>query len=80
MLGALVAGPLVLIGYLAAWVLVPVDQTLPAGQRPSSAPRALMYLVAAIVAIQIAFGLVTNLPIGWMLLTGIAVYWFFVKD
>ena len=79
-LGALVLGPLVLVAYLAAWMFVPVDETLPASQRPSSAPRTLLYIVGAIVAIQFAFGVVTNLPIGWMILTGIGVYWFFIRD
>lgn len=79
-LGALVSGPLVLIAYLAAWMFVPVDETLPASQRPSSAPRTLLYIVGAIIAIQFAFGVVTNLPIGWMIIAGIGVYWFFVKD
>jgi len=79
-LAAIISGPLVLVAYLAAWMLIPVDERLPANQRPTSAPRALIYVVGAIIAIQFVFGVLTSLPIGWMLLAGVAIYWFFIKD
>lgn len=77
---AFLLGPFVVLTYLAAWWLVPVDESLPTSQHPGSVPKMLVGIVAAIIAVQIAFGLITSLPLGWMIVAGVAVYWFFIKD
>lgn len=77
---AFVFGPFVLLTYLIAWTLVPVDDSLLISERPASAPKVLIGIVAAIIAIQFVFNLVTSLPFGWMVVGGAALYWFFIKD
>ena len=77
---ALFAGPAVLLAYLVGWLVMPVDEALPSHERPSSAPGALLVIVGAIIAIQITFGLITNLPFTWIVIAGIAGYWFFIRD
>lgn len=79
-IAGLVLGPVIVLAYLGAWMLIPVDESLPSSQRPSSVPRVLLGVVAAIIAIQVVFGLITSLPFTWLVLGGIAAYWLFIKD
>lgn len=77
---AFLLGPFVVLAYLVAWMLVPVDERLTESERPASVPKVLIGVVAAIIAIQIVFGVITSIPLGWAIVGGIALYWFFIKD
>ena len=79
-LAAVVLGPVMVLAYLGAWLLMPVDKSVPESERPSSVPMAILAVVAAIVAFQIVVGLVTNLPFTWIVLGGIAAYWLLIRD
>jgi len=74
------AGPLVVVAYLAAWLLMPVDTSYPVSEQPGPAPKAVLGVVAAVVAIQVLFGLITSLPFTWIAVAVIAAYWFFFRD
>lgn len=73
--GALFAGGAVVLGYIVAWLLVPVDDTLLESEKPASAPGMLLAVVAAVITIQILFGLLTSLPIGLIAIGAIATWW-----
>jgi phage shock protein PspC (stress-responsive transcriptional regulator) len=79
-LATVVLGPVMVLAYLGAWLLMPVDKSVPESERPSSVPMAILAVVAAIVAFQIVVGLVTNLPFAWIVLGGIAAYWLLIRD
>lgn len=73
------SGGAVVLGYLIAWWLIPVDDTLLESERPATAPRALLGVVGAIIALQVIFGLMSSTPIGWLAIGGLATWWFMRK-
>lgn len=77
--GALFLGPLVVLAYLVAWLAIPADHTLAPSERPPLVPKVLVWALVAIVGAQIAFGLITSLPIRWFAVGALATWWILRK-
>lgn len=74
--GAIFSGGAVVLGYIVAWMLIPIDDTLLESEKPASVPGTLLAVVAAIIGIQILFGLASSMPIGWIAIGALATWWF----
>lgn len=77
---AFFAGPIAVIAYLLAWMMIPVDESLPISDQPASVPRPLLYIVGAIVAIQVVSGVIGSMPMGWIAVAAVAAWWFFFRN
>lgn len=71
-------GGAIVLAYIVAWMLIPVDDMLLESEKPASVPGALLAIIAALIAIQIVFGLITNLPLGWMAVGALGL-WFYLR-
>jgi len=78
--GVLFSGGALVVAYLVAWMLIPVDDMLLESEKPASVPTTLLAIVAGIIAIQVVFGIITNLPLGWLALGGLAAWWYMRRN
>lgn len=75
----IVTGPVALIAYLTAWLLMPIDPMVPMSDRPSKLPPMILGVVAVLLGIGLVIDIVTLVPTSVLVLGAIAAWYFWSK-
>lgn len=79
-LGLLFSGPVVLVAYLVAWVLMPVDPAVPESERTGRMGPILVGGVALIFGFGVLASILDAVAGGWLLLGAVAIWWLWHKN
>lgn len=71
-----ITGPVALVAYLVAWLVMPVDPMVPVSERPSKLPPILLAVVAVMLGIGLVIDILTWVPTS-VLVVGVLVAWYF---
>lgn len=78
--GLLVTGPVVLTAYLVAWVLLPVDPTVPESERTGRFGPILLGFIALFFGFGVLMDILSAVSGAWLVLGAAAIWWLWHKN
>lgn len=73
-------GPVALVAYLVAWMVMPIDPSVPVSDRPSKVPPMLIGAVALLLGLGLVIDIVTAIPTSVIVVGAIAAWYFWNKN
>lgn len=79
-LAVVFTGPVALVAYTLAWLVIPVDPAVPIDRRPSKAPVLLLAAVVLVLGVGFAIDLLTFFPASWLVAAAIVGWYLWHKN